>query len=865
VREELELLVIGGVPAGLAAASTAHALGIATVLVDEQPLDPSAIRRNVPYWFGPRAAARATRPHDLYAWLSRHPELQSAMEQGVDVRLGWSAWGLFPENIVGLYDGQSQTTLVTARAVILATGATDLHLAFPGWTLGGVLGARGALYLLDSRGYLDAQRLLVLGAGPLARDVVHKAQATSTEVVGLVDIAAGQTIRAARGGADLEEVVLTELGSGTDTTLQVDSVCVAIGEQPAVELGALIDLGLVFDRSAGGFAVAHDVDGRTSRPGVFVAGDAGGVYDVDRRDSNAARDSGARAARAAAAWLRGERSPSFAAAVASGERSPLLEVAGPHSATSAGAYLTEWHRAADALAGDDVFVCRCEEITRAAVLAALGQTVAADPDEVKRISRAGMGICQGRGCRPILAGLVAARTGRAFEDVPLAHYRPPVRPIPMAALATEEIAPNEPPEVIRAANFRIPSPRAIGEPPVVTPRSSDTPVRHAASRETRQSRGPVRAAPATPEADVVVIGAGIVGVASAYYLARRGQRVVVCEKGVVAGEASGRNGGHLAPTIDGAWAPLGKLALDTWPELIPEIDGPTEYSRRGGLYVVVAHDATDPADILAYRHAQGFVAERLSPEECRKLLPGLATDIKGGVLSPRHGQVNPILTAKSLASTAARLGAEFRLRSAVTGILTRGGEVEGVETASGRIAAPVVVNAAGAWAGTLARTAGVDCPIGPHRIQILLSEAIAPISEVIWGGNGLYGRQARAGHLHFGAGGPAWEASVRSFDDRGVGPGGMQRTARRMQQLFPELGEVAILRSWSGIIGPSDDGVPILHLCDVPRGFIIASGFGGNGFVTGPAVGKVVAALACGEPSPVPIDGLSLDRFGVAA
>ena len=366
-----------------------------------------------------------------------------------------------------------------------------------------------------------------------------------------------------------------------------------------------------------------------------------------------------------------------------------------------------------------------------------------------------------------------------------------------------------------------------------------------------------------PEVDVIVIGAGIVGVASAFYLARAGQRVVVMDKGVVAGEASGRNGGHLAPTIDGAWAPLGLLALETWPELIAAIDGPTEYRRGGGLYVVVADDPTDPAEILRYRHAQGFVAEQLSPVECRRLLPALAEDIQGGVLSPRHGQVNPILTTKSLARAATRAGAEFRVRTEVTGVLTRANQVEGVTTAHGPLLAPVVVNAAGAWAGRIAAMAGVACPIGPRRIQILLSEAIPAFSDVIWGGNGLYGRQAQAGHLHFGAGGPTWERSVAEFDHR-VAPGAMQRTALRMLELMPGLGDVCILRGWGGVIGPSDDGVPVLDACVVPKGFVVAAGFGGNGFVTGPAVGKVVAALAMGRRPPVDIEGLRLKRFQAA-
>jgi sarcosine oxidase subunit beta len=364
----------------------------------------------------------------------------------------------------------------------------------------------------------------------------------------------------------------------------------------------------------------------------------------------------------------------------------------------------------------------------------------------------------------------------------------------------------------------------------------------------------------TPETDVVVVGGGIVGVACAYYLARAGQRVTLVEKDLIASGASGRNGGHLSPTIDGGWAPLARLALDTWPELADEIDGPTEYCRAGGLYILIAHDPIEPVERLAYRRERGFVAELVSAEDCRKLLPGLTADIKGGVLSPRHGQVNPFLTARSLAHTAEQLGVRFLVRTEVTSVLVRNDAVEGVQTTAGRLAAPVVVNAAGPWAAELARMVGIDCPVTPRRIQILLSERLPPLTQLIWGGNGLYARQARAGQLHFGSAGPAWSSPVQGFDRR-LSPATMQHTAHLMFELMPALGEVRIVRSWSGTIGPTSDGVPIVQACTSPRGFVLATGFGGNGFVTAPAVGKVVADLVARGGTAVDIAGLRLERF----
>ena len=459
---EVQLVVVGAGVAGVSAALAAARPGVKTLLVDEHPLGMAAYRRNVPYWFGPRAGARAARAPDVSGWIEAHPYLRTAMAAGVDVRAACSAWGMFPDgdaSVVGLFDGRA-TELVRARAVILATGATDLHLAFPGWTLGGVLGGLGALSLLEMSGYLEARRLLVLGTSTPALDVAQRARAVGIEVVGLVDVepviegdparaaelaAAGthfwpqRTIRKANGGADVAEVTLARvqgervLDAG-DVTLQVDSVCVAIGRQPSIELAYLARCELAYGQQQGGFHVAHAPDGTTSRPGIFVAGDAGGV-----QDALACQASGERAGRAAADWLEsGAHAWSSASGVATN------------------VFASRWHGLAESIATDETIICRCEEIARGEVLRAVYTERTHDPNEIKRVCRAGMGVCQGRGCRPLIAGLVAQHTGRAYAEVPLSSFRPPVRSVPLRALATEEGANGPLLEPFGAANFTLP-------------------------------------------------------------------------------------------------------------------------------------------------------------------------------------------------------------------------------------------------------------------------------------------------------------------------------------------------------------------------------------------------------------------------
>jgi sarcosine oxidase subunit beta len=364
----------------------------------------------------------------------------------------------------------------------------------------------------------------------------------------------------------------------------------------------------------------------------------------------------------------------------------------------------------------------------------------------------------------------------------------------------------------------------------------------------------------TREADVAIVGGGIIGLSCAYYLARAGRRVVVFERRTVGDEASGRNGGHLSPTIDPVWGPLGLLSYTLWPALADELGRGTEYQRQGGVYVVLASEPIAPSRILQYRQDLGFTAELLSPADCQALLPGLQQEIQGGLFSPRSGQINPIATIKLLAHALRAAGVEIHEHRAVTGILTSTDRVAGIETAAGPVAAPIVIDAAGPWASAVGALASAHVPVVPRRIQILLSEALPPAYRQVWAGNGLYARQARAGQLHFGAGGPATDPPPLDVD-RTVTLPTMQRIAHRMLELMPGLRDLRVLRSWAGVLAVTPDGNPIIDWSPGPAGLLVATGFGGNGFVLGPAVGHTVAQLICAGRTDIDLRPLRLDRF----
>ena len=364
--------------------------------------------------------------------------------------------------------------------------------------------------------------------------------------------------------------------------------------------------------------------------------------------------------------------------------------------------------------------------------------------------------------------------------------------------------------------------------------------------------------------DVVVIGGGVVGLCIAGELAGRGVHVTVVDAGAIAGAASSRNGGQLSPGIDGAWAPIARRALELWPALGERL-GDIGYVREGGLYLVMSADATTPEEIVAYRRERGFVAETLTPAECARRLPGLAREIKGGVFSPKHGQVDPFLATRALAREAESKGVRLLAHAPVIAIDTTAGRVEGVRTDRERVVADVVVDAAGPWADQVSALAGVRVPVAPRRIEIVASESLAPITRMVWGGNGLYCRQDARGRLHFGAEGPPWDPPARHFMLDVTAPT-LQRIGRRMLELVPGLAGVGVTHAWSGIIAPTPDLMPVIDLSAGPSGFVIAAAFAGNGFGTAPAVGEIVADLITTGRSTFDVTPLALDRFaGVSA
>jgi thioredoxin reductase len=432
-----DVVVVGAGPAGLAAALEAAAAGRQVLLIDEHPVPPALAGSDVPLWFGGRATAALQSPERLIETLvEQEPLIAEAFEAGVDVRLGTMAWGLWrnrdhcgalPAAMLGLSDGAKAWT-VGFDTLVLATGARDCALGFDGWDQPGVMGALAFATLVGRYQAFAGRRVVILGSGELARDTAALAETQGIEVAALIEVRdaaqsdgppvmAGHRLVRAEGGIDGVERVIVAAPDGTEHTIACDTVVMAIDAVPALELAEV----------AG--SAAHPGAGEVL-PNIWLAG--------------------------AATGLAGSRDAAEAEGRAVMQRALGLEAELPPAPSLAARldYRAEWLRALVATSPETTLVCQCEEVSRADLLGVqpprylprpdkMGtrslDTLLCDgppdPEQVKRLTRAGMGLCQGRRCRDQVSLLLGMAANLPPSAAPRGSWRVPVRPIPLGVMA----------------------------------------------------------------------------------------------------------------------------------------------------------------------------------------------------------------------------------------------------------------------------------------------------------------------------------------------------------------------------------------------------------------------------------------------
>ena len=496
IEASTDLLIIGAGPAGTSAALAAAGRGAHVTLIDENPISLQAMGEDVPLHFGGRMAATLSdRNAVLERILETNPQLAAALEAGVDVRLGTAAWGIFPQQpgaawldgpVAGLADADS-VYLMRFQQVIVATGRRDMGLAFAGWQRPGVMGASAAYRLAKTYDALDSRVAVLLGSDTEALQIatglaqqgirIEAIVEQSASIAGCPQLLAGLIERGTRvftrhivqeargdtcGVSSVRIVAIDDAGqhlAGEAGILSCDTVLLGVGAIPTIELIEACGCAVSFQEERGGHVALIDESQRTSLPFVYVAGDCAGIWQSKTLSDSVARREGRIAARAAlrALGLQLETATRGVAAAPETAVSPDLP------ARDISAARLCWARASILESPAQPYVCQCEEVTGAEILGLQpprylesnraparqavrhlyesGCDAIPGADLVKRLTRAGMGSCQGRRCREQIAALVAIDAGIGLPEVLLATYRPPVRPLTLAQLATLPEAP----------------------------------------------------------------------------------------------------------------------------------------------------------------------------------------------------------------------------------------------------------------------------------------------------------------------------------------------------------------------------------------------------------------------------------------
>jgi sarcosine oxidase subunit beta len=363
------------------------------------------------------------------------------------------------------------------------------------------------------------------------------------------------------------------------------------------------------------------------------------------------------------------------------------------------------------------------------------------------------------------------------------------------------------------------------------------------------------------KADVIVIGGGIVGCSTALHLARRGQSVILLERDQAGIRASGVNfGGVRQHGRALAEIPLSFRSRAIWADLANLIGTDGEFTITGHLRL-----ARKDADInLLQLHLQavslyGLTLEFLDRADLDRRFPWLGPHTIAGTYCPSDGQANPRLIAPAFAAAARAAGAGVIEGAEVTAA-TQDGDFR-VETRDGRrFEAPVLVNAAGAWANTVAAWFGEQVSLVPEVPQVMVTEPapyrFQPVLGVI--GGDLYFRQIPRGNVIFGGGqGRANADHTRSRPLPEISASAAAEAAR----IVPEIRHLNIIRTWTGVDGDTPDGSPIVGPSATTPGLFHAFGFCGHGFQLGPGVGAVLAELIVDGRSDTDIHGLGIARF----
>jgi sarcosine oxidase, subunit beta len=373
-------------------------------------------------------------------------------------------------------------------------------------------------------------------------------------------------------------------------------------------------------------------------------------------------------------------------------------------------------------------------------------------------------------------------------------------------------------------------------------------------------------------ADVVVIGGGITGAATAYALARDGIDVVLVERFGLAAMASGwtlagvrQSGRHPAEL------PLARAAVARWAGLDEELDARTGYRRHGNMRL-----ARTPDEVLVIRRlveeqrAKGLELDFLpTTAAVREREPALAPTVVAASLCPTDGSADPVASVEAFARAAERHGAKLLLGERASALQVAKGRLEVVRTDRRRIATRHAVIACGAFGNELLAPLGLAVPLRQPMVTVLQTEPMPPLLGPVLGvaNADMAGRQEGSGRLRVTSGAGAWHGRLATEPTPRVSPtaGSVAQVVEKLTHVLPAFATCEVHAVWAGLLDLTPDALPVLDHAPSIDGLVAAMGFSGHGFGIGPVTGEIMANLVQGRASGFDLEPFRFARFDSTA
>ncbi len=358
--------------------------------------------------------------------------------------------------------------------------------------------------------------------------------------------------------------------------------------------------------------------------------------------------------------------------------------------------------------------------------------------------------------------------------------------------------------------------------------------------------------------DAILIGAGIMGCATAFELSNRGLKVLVIDKDQLGATSSGKSSAIIRQHYSNeVTARMALHCLRVFQDFDERVGGECGFTETGFLALTPGKDVEGLKANVALQQGVGIKTSVLSREDIQKHFPFIETDdLVAAAYEPEAGFADPYLTLSGYMKAAQRQGAEFRFDTTVTGLHFTGGSIQGVDSTGGKFDAPVVINCAGAWGAPVSRMARIDLPINPCRVQVAFfrrppdHEQVHPvIADFV---HGVYWRSETGALTLIGLIDPEEAKAIVDPDNfnEHTDLDFVAETGERLVRRYPAMEDSDSTKGYAALYAITPDWHPVIDEPQPGSGFFICAGFSGHGFKLGPAVGLMTADMVLGEATP---------------